>query len=839
MDIPIADFPIRKSRDASLAAQRARLLGMLAGLSRRECQDLGKVVSSTVAQVLEIADNGTVRYGLGQRQGRQCVEVWVTWRGSTAGAVEENLRELRSPDQPASTRVTGKRRLVDIFEFTEDVSGGITAMIGLRLNEGSDPVQPADVAEWATILATKSAQGALVSMHQQLRRLARELASSQSRDADLETEVRQVAAAQEMHQLLALVASKTDNSVIIMDDEGCVDWVNDGFTATTGYELAEIRGHRVDQILIGPQTDPKVLREIRQALQLRHGLNRELVRYRKAGQPYWELLSLSPVIGESGVPARWVAIGTDVSARREAIEALEQAKLSAEAASRAKSDFLANMSHEIRTPMNAIIGMTDLALETSLTSEQREYLVTARESATSLMDLLNDILDLSKIEAGKLTIDPSAFDLMDMLQNAMTAFSHQAEQRGLKFNWRRHPTLPRQIIGDVTRVRQIVVNLVSNAVKFTERGEVVVEIEPQWQTDDEVSLHFSVRDTGIGISANSLKSIFNAFTQADGSVTRRFGGTGLGLTISARLVELMDGRIWVQSEVNRGSTFHFALPFKLPSDDHLPLATFDRESRRGMIAPRPLRVLVADDNKANRMLATRILEKRGHTVLPAADGREAQQVLNREAVDVALLDVQMPHVDGLSLTREMRQREQQAETHLPIVVVTAHAMRGDRERCLAAGVDAYLAKPLDAEELYTVVEELGVGPTDSLDQRAALPRDPPRLSFHAALKRLEGDEELLREQMQYLLDEIPGLLEEARAAIAQSDGRRLEVAAHRIKGLASGFDAGTAVEAAGCLEQLGRNADFETAPLSLDQLVGHLSGLCGALREHLEAPPPS
>ncbi len=551
----------------------------------------------------------------------------------------------------------------------------------------------------------------------------------------------------------------------------------------------------------------------------------------------WELLSISPVIGESDAPARWVAIGTDVSARREAIEALEQAKSSAEAASRAKSDFLANMSHEIRTPMNAIIGMTDLALETGLTSEQREYLMTVRDSASSLMDLLNDILDLSKIEAGKLIIDSLPFDLSDVVQNTMMTFAHQAEQKGLKFAWHSQPGSPARLIGDVTRVRQVLVNLVSNALKFTERGEVAVAIEPQWQTD-ELSLHFSVRDTGIGISADSLKSIFNAFTQADGSVTRRFGGTGLGLTISARLVDLMEGRIWVQSEVNRGSTFHCVLPFRLASPGELPRAAGDTECSRG-IAARVLRVLVADDNHANRMLATRILEKRGHAVLAVADGREAKRTLDRELVDVALLDVQMPQLDGLSITREIRRREQQAGTHLPIVAVTAHAMKGDRERCLAAGVDAYLAKPLDAKQLYTLVERLGAGLTDSMNHRAAAPQGPLRLAFCEALKRLEGDEELLREQMQFLLKEIPGLLDEARTAIAQSDGRRLEVAAHRLKGLASSFDAGRAVETANCLEQLGQKRDFQEAPVFADQLARRLDELAEAVRQYLNTALPS
>jgi CheY-like chemotaxis protein len=383
-------------------------------------------------------------------------------------------------------------------------------------------------------------------------------------------------------------------------------------------------------------------------------------------------------------------------------------------------------------------------------------------------------------------------------------------------------------------VRQVLVNLVSNAIKFTDQGEVVVDIEPQWQTADEVSLHFSVGDTGIGISADSLKSIFDAFAQADGSITRRYGGTGLGLTISARLVELMGGRIWVQSEVGRGSTFHFVLPFRLASPDDSSRAVAGAPSTHRMgTSARRLRVLVADDNHANRMLAARILERRGHTVLEASDGHEVQEKLDREIIDVALLDVQMPHLDGLSITREVRSHERETGGHLPVVAITAHAMKGDRERCLAAGVDAYLAKPLDAKKLYTLVESLGAGPQEVMAQRSAPAEGPPRFDFRLALKRLEGDEELLREQMQFFLDETPELVAEARTAIDRSNGRRLEVAAHRLKGLASGFDDGDTVEAARRLEQAGRDADFERAADLADQLASCLDELCGTVIRYL------
>ena len=358
------------------------------------------------------------------------------------------------------------------------------------------------------------------------------------------------------------MASTTDNSVVVMDADAQVEWVNDSFSRMTGYELNEVQGKFFPKLITGPQSDPAVEREIQSALKLGHGLSRDLLRYRKDGKTYWELLSLSPVFDEGGMANRWVSIGTDITARRAAEEALAQAKLSAEAASNAKSGFLANMSHEIRTPMNAVLGMTDLALATKLTPEQHEYLSIVKDSAHALMILLNDILDLSKIEAGKLTVDAMPFDLSRLMDSTLKPFKRQAELKGLEFIRQLQPDTPTHVVGDAIRLRQILINLVSNAVKFTSLGRIVVNLDSQWESDEEVSLHLSVKDTGIGMSKETLQRIFDAFTQADSSITREYGGTGLGLSISARLVELMGGRIWVQSQQEKGSTFHVSVPFK-------------------------------------------------------------------------------------------------------------------------------------------------------------------------------------------------------------------------------------------------------------------------------------
>jgi two-component system sensor histidine kinase/response regulator len=679
---------------------------------------------------------------------------------------------------------------------------------------------------------------------------------------------------------------------------------------------------------------------------------------------------------ESGQVAHMVYMMRDITEAMRAEEELEKAKEIAEAATRAKSEFLANMSHEIRTPMNVIIGMTSLALKTDLVTEQRDYLNAVRNSSESLLGLLNDILDFSKIEAGRLELEETSLKLQEVLEQTADVVAQRAAEKGLELIFHIHPEVPAYLRGDPLRLRQVLVNLVGNAIKFTEQGEIVVQISLSAEEDDMVELLCSIADTGIGIPADKLAVIFDSFSQADGSTTRRYGGTGLGLAISKQLVRMMGGSIWVESQVGQGSTFYFTALLKrepnpqesapvasvsiqdwraLVIDDnshnrhilHAALRSFGcrpemaRDGAEGLwmleraletgdpfelvlldvqmpgmdgfealrvirqtpqlqsmvvimltsvdslgkvancpelgwsayltkpvkqsqlfdtileaigraaVAnkavqfqpeerpgppPVSLRILLAEDNELNAHLARVLLEQAGHQVVLAENGEVALDLLAQSDVDMVFMDVQMPGMDGLETTAAIRANP--AWAHLPIIAMTAHAMKGDRERCLEAGMNDYISKPLCTEEVLAAIErQLGTegerrsqvpagdaGTADDGSASAVLDRA-------GALSRLGDDEVMFDEFLLLLLDGAESDVAELGVAVEAQDALGIERLAHGLKGGAASLGADRVRDAAYRLETIGRSGDLADARSALARLQEELSRLRGLVGE--------
>ncbi len=568
--------------------------------------------------------------------------------------------------------------------------------------------------------------GFLGDLAQEFNRMTRTLRENQEREI-------RVATSEAHYRVLVesapfpIVVSRFDDERVLFMNERAAESFGVGLSAAVGRLAAEA------------WVDPAQRRAMIERL-LRDGVVRDLeaeLRH-EDGRTFWVLLSVIATVWH-GEAATFTAF-TEITRRKEAEAALRMATAAAESANRAKSAFLANMSHEIRTPMTGILGLTGLVLETDLDAERREMLEMVRTSADGLLALLNGILDLSKIEAGKIELEELVFDVRREVDEVLGLVAFRAGEKALALGCRVAEDVPAALVGDRGRLRQVLLNLLGNALKFTDTGSITVDVDVEPGAGPgsgpgagppadpgpgpdagarEVTLAFTVRDTGIGIPPDKLLRIFDPFTQADASTARRYGGTGLGLTICARLVELFGGRIWVESGLGEGSTFRFTARFAV-GEAPPAAAPADAGAAAGREATAPsraLRVLVADDNLVNQVLLRRLLARRGHEVEVAADGAAALALMFESRFDVVLMDVEMPGVDGLAATRAWREREAAragdgggpagvAAARLPIVMLTAHAMRGDRERCLAAGADEYVAKPVDAAQLFATIDRL-------------------------------------------------------------------------------------------------------------------------------------
>jgi len=799
----------------------------------------------------------------------------------------------------------------------------------------------------------------------------------------------------ELHQtrarLQAVLDSATQVSIVATDVNGVIDVFNVGAERMLGYSVEEMIGKQTPEIL---HVEHEVLAR---GAELTRELGRKIEGFRvfvenaSRGQPderEWTYvrkdgsrLPVNLVVmarrDRDGHVIGFLGIAADISARKRAEADIMKAKEAAESANRAKSDFLANMSHEIRTPLNAIIGMTELVIDTELTPTQREYLAMVHESGESLLAVINDILDFSKIEAGKLNLEQVPFNIREVLGDTMKSLSLRAHRKRLELVCHIAPDVPFAIEGDPHRLRQMVINLVGNSIKFTEAGEVVLDVAVERIEKIGPMLHFRVSDTGVGIPQEKLDTIFEAFEQADTSTTRRYGGTGLGLAIVSRLVDLMDGNVWVESEVGCGSVFHFTARFGTASEEHLPsiaeihppslrglrvlivddnatsrriltemlmnwgmspqaaesvkdgLAELERghdsgepyalivtdsnmpkedgfdlaqqiQKRPGLcgamimmltssdrpddvsrcqqlnisaylikpvkqselldaivlavgektqlattavssnppsrVASKSKSILLAEDSLINQKLAIGLLERWGHRVIVANNGNEAVKLSGESSFDLILMDVQMPELDGLDATRQIRDRERQTGGHQSIIAMTAHAMKGDRELCLSAGMDGYLMKPIRAEQLFRQIEDVTSAtsaPGRSMEKAIMKDEQPELVDWQEASRAVNGDQDLLMQILAAFLSEGPHLLETLEASYQTSEWKRFQRAAHTLKSALRTFGVKCAEE----VERLELAIKADAASIEDSQVksvISRVQPVFGEMKSHLQ-----
>ncbi|GGX10113.1 hypothetical protein GCM10007242_15150 [Pigmentiphaga litoralis] len=578
----------------------------------------------------------------------------------------------------------------------------------------------------------------------------------------------------DVHRFRAIVASSED-AIMSKDLSGIITTWNRGAQLLFGFTADEVIGQSM-QILFPPDRldeEPLILARIARGERVHHF---ETVRRHKNGHLIDVSATISPILDDRNRIIGASKISRDISERKRMEAALRDAKEQAELAAAARTAFLANMSHEIRTPMNAVLGFTDVLLQGRLDAEQRRHLDTVRNSARSLLRLLNEILDTAKLDRGLVDLESNEFNLLSLIDELSSTMGASARDKGLSLHIRYDDSLPGVFLGDELRVRQVLTNLLGNAIKFTARGSVTLSVQAAGDM-----LHFQVKDTGIGIPAHRLDAIFDPFTQADASMSRRFGGTGLGTTISKQLVELMGGRISVDSTVDIGSTFHVWLPLTAVAEDATPFSA----PRRAVALP-ALRILLADDVPQNLELLALLLEDQGHTVATASDGLEAVRLATREHYDVILMDVQMPGMDGLEATRRLRIEQALAgEPATPVIALTASVMDADRDAARKAGMDGFASKPIDFHTLsMEIARLLRLNPA----RVAALPPrspEPAVLDTSAGIARWTGQEAFYRRTLRRFANEQRGLATTLADLHQRQDRPGLRALAHRIRGLAA------------------------------------------------------
>ncbi|MDD4587267.1 MAG: PAS domain S-box protein [Heliobacteriaceae bacterium] len=604
---------------------------------------------------------------------------------------------------------------------------------------------------------------------------------------------------------LSSIVEHSPSAAIIIDPQGFIEYINPHFTRLTGYKPQDLAGISVfcSDLL---QNLPLDTKEVNAALLAGKEWQKEVFFYNDRQQPCWWSIYCAPAKDEDGKVKNYFSIIEDITRRKMAEEKLKKAKEEAEVANRAKAEFLANMSHEIRTPLNAIIGMTSLSLLANPEPDQKENLEIIKMAGDALLKIIENILDFSKIEAGKVNIEKVDFNLHQLLAKNMAMHSPRAQEKSLDMFYEIDPALPALVNGDPYRIQQVLSNLIGNAIKFTDRGKVGVRLKLRQKTDSGLLLEASVSDTGIGLAKKQLDQVFDSFFQADGSISRTYGGTGLGLNISKNLVELMGGEIWAESTPGTGTTFHFTLTLDFP-DQEKSGAAERKDIYEDIEQKTPaLSILVVEDNLINQTVLINLLRVQGHHVETAANGREALSLLAENNYDLILMDILMPEMDGLETTHWIRKQEAGTGRHIPIIALTAHAIYGDREKFLAAGMDDYLAKPVQMEELFQAIARVVRNAKENKCGReyAGIEALSPKDLF----SRVDAD----------FLTELENALRELDSALVDVALHRVEKSAHQIKELAYKMDENTIKNLAFKIELAARKGDVDQCRKLWDKL---------------------
>ena len=770
------------------------------------------------------------------------------------------------------------------------------------------------------------------------------------------------------------IIESSEDGYYEVDIEGNFDFFNNSMNKILEYSRDEILGKNVRSFM-DEENAKKVSETFNHVLQTGKTIKvTDWTLIKKTGEECFVEPSIS-LIKEKGRPIGFRGFIRDVTKRKKA-EELKQAKLAAESASKAKSNFLANMSHEIRTPLNSIIGLVELMLDTELNPRQREDLDVVKAAAYSLLSVINDILDFSKIEAGKLELEETVFKLRDFLGESLKIMAGKAHEKRLELAYRIASDVPDHIVGDPVRFRQVLLNLVGNSIKFTEEGEIVVNVQLDHQNETEAHIHFSVKDTGIGIPIEKQEIIFGAFDQAESSTSRRFGGTGLGLAVSSQLVDLMGGRIWVESQPGKGSTFHFTSRFVVQPDEeeaeallydvdlsnirvlvvddnatnrqivqeilenwgmsskaasgmeeaqeilvpvegsgapfNLALIDSDMPESDGFTLARwinsqdaldinvimmlthsstrsqaelselgvkssikkpirpsdlldtimialeitkiqpdvdskmpgqiltythPLHILVAEDTLFNQKFILRLLDRWGHRAVVVENGHKALEALNKDEFDLVLMDVQMPEMDGFEAATAIRESEKQTGGHIPIIAMTAHAMKGDRKRCIEAGMDEYISKPISSDVLRKTIQTLVPEATQESPVLGKVEDTLMSFDKEELLDAFDHDWSFFKEAVDMFVSDYPSMVDTIRETLKTKDATTLKLTAHALKGMTGNFKGQAAAKAALNLEEMGQRGDFSGIDQKFETLINELDKLEKMLLNLIEENP--